>query len=39
MKNKKGFTLTELIGVLAVLSIIMGMAVVVILNVRDNVLK
>lgn len=39
MKNKKGFTLTELIGVLAVLSIIMGMAVAVILNVRDNVLK
>lgn len=39
MKNKKGFTLTELIAVIAVLSIIMGMCVAVVLNVRDNVLK
>ena len=37
--KKKGFTLTELLAVIAILSLLVGLAAVTILNVRDNVLE
>ena len=37
--RKKGFTLTELLAVIAILSLIAGLATVTILNVRDSVLN
>ena len=37
--NRKGFTLTELIGVIVVLGIIISIATATIVNVRDNVLQ
>lgn len=39
MIRKKGFTLTELLAVIAILSLLVGLATVTILNVRDNVLE
>ena len=39
MKNKKGFTLIELIAVLVVLSILIASSVAVFINIRNSVLK
>ena len=39
MSNKKGFTLTELIVVLVILSLIISISTVVFINVRKNALK
>ena len=39
MKNKKGFTLTELIAVLVVLSILITSSVAVFINIRNSVLR
>ena len=39
MKNKKGFTLIELIAVLVVLSILISSSVAVFINIRNSVLK
>ena len=39
MKNKKGFTLVELLAVIVVLAIVMGLAVVAITGVLDNARK
>ena len=39
LKNKKGFTLVELLAVIVVLAIVMGMAVVGITSVLDNTRK
>ena len=39
IKNNKGFTLVELLGVLGILAIIMLIGVPVFLNLRDNVLE
>ena len=39
MKNKKGFTLTELLGVISILAIILSISIAVFLKVKDNVLK
>ena len=39
MKNKKGFTLIELIAVLVVLSILITSSVAVFINIRNSVLK
>ena len=39
MKNKKGFTLIELIAVLAVLSILITSSVAVFINIRNSVLR
>ena len=37
--SKKGFTLTELIAVIVVLSLLISISTVVFINVRKNVLK
>ena len=39
MKNKKGFTLIELIAVLVVLSILITSSVAVFINIRNSVLE
>ena len=39
MKNKKGFTLTELIGVIVILGIIMTLGVVAYTEIRKNILE
>ena len=39
MKNRKGFTLIELIGVLVVLSILISASVAVFINIRNSVLE
>ena len=39
MKNKKGFTLVELLAVIVVLAIVMGIAAVAITNVLDTTRK
>ena len=39
MKNKKGFTLIELIAVLVVLSILIASSVAVFINIRNSVLR
>ena len=38
-KKKKGFTLTELLAVIAILAIIMGIGIATFVNIRDSVLK
>ena len=39
MKNKKGFTLVELIAVVVIVAVVIGIGVPVFINVRKNVLN